>query len=177
VVCELSESIEFMSNAAKILKNNLEKVRARIGTFMVQDVLVGIPQDEAKARQEDTPINNATIGYLMDKGMPERNVPARPWLQPGVESVIPRVVKQLEEGARRALSSDNSRSVAEALERAGLVAQNGVRAYINQGIGPELAAATLAARRRRGRTGEKQLVDTGQFRNSVTYVLRDKTRS
>lgn len=164
-----------MSNAAKLVKNNLEKLRKSLGALMVEDVLVGIPQQDDQ-RTDDSPINNATIGYIMDHGAPEANIPAREWLRPGISNAKPRIIKQLEEGARRALSSE-TKSVAEALERAGLTAQNAVRAYINSGIGEALAEVTLAARRRRGRTGTKQLVDTGQFRNSVTYVLRKKDKT
>jgi hypothetical protein len=50
-----------------------------------------------------------------------------------------------------------------------------VRAFITAGQGfAPLAAATLAARRRKGRTGTKPLIDTGQLRRAITYVLRRK---
>jgi hypothetical protein len=35
-----------------------------------------------------------------------------------------------------------------------------------------LAERTLAARKARGRTGEKPLIDTGQLRNAVTFVVQ-----
>jgi len=50
-----------------------------------------------------------------------------------------------------------------------------VKAKISSGPFKKLADATLAARRRRGRTGTKPLQDTDQLLNSVTYVMR-KTR-
>jgi hypothetical protein len=33
---------------------------------------------------------------------------------------------------------------------------------------------TLERRRAKGRTGTKPLIDTGQLRNAITYVLRKK---
>ncbi|MNT50592.1 hypothetical protein D3C72_1875180 [compost metagenome] len=57
---------------------------------------------------------------------------------------------------------------------AGMTASNSVKAKINSNIRPELAESTLEARRQRGVTRENTLVDTGQLRNSVTYVIRNK---
>ena len=64
-----------------------------------------------------------------------------------------------------------------ALHRVGLTAQNSVRRVINAGVAPPLAASTLRSRRTRKvakRTGTVALIDTGQLRNSITYVIRPK---
>jgi len=109
----------------------------------------------------------------MDHGAPEQNIPAREWLRPAIAGAQPKIIKQLEWGAQQALAG-NMEGPDQALNRAGLVGQNAVRAYINAGISPLLSDSTLVARQRRGRAGTKPLVDTGQFRNSVTYVIRKK---
>ena len=161
-----------MANAAKLLKNNIGKLLASNQALTSQAAFVGIPQDK-DARDDDAPINNATIGYIMDHGAPEQNIPAREWLRPAIAGAQPKIIKQLEWGAQQALAG-NMEGPDQALNRAGLVGQNAVRAYINAGISPLLSDSTLVARQRRGRAGTKPLVDTGQFRNSVTYVIRGK---
>ncbi len=65
-------------------------------------------------------------------------------------------------------------SMDKGLNKAGLIAQASIREVINEGIPPPLAPETLKARKRRGRTGEKPLVDTGQLRNSISYVVKEK---
>ena len=56
---------------------------------------------------------------------------------------------------------------------AGLIAQNSVRRTLTTAAYRPLSERTLAERRARGRTGTKPLIDTGQYRNSITYVVRD----
>ena len=107
------------------------------------------------------------------------NIPARPFMRPGIMEVKDFIAKELEKGARGAMNGDAG-AVDIALNRAGLKAQASIRGKINEGIAPELAPSTLAARRARrarrarGRTGTKPLVDTGQLRNSINYVVRKK---
>lgn len=92
---------------------------------------------------------------------------------PGVQDARPKFEPQLQKGVEAALDGDLEK-VNRSLNRAGLVAQNSVRAKINSNIPPKLADSTLAARRRRGVTRENTLVDTGQYRNAITYVIRKK---
>jgi hypothetical protein len=54
----------------------------------------------------------------------------------------------------------------------GLVAANGMKAAIQEGDFQPLSQRTIDARLKRGRTGVKPLLDTGQLRNSISYVLR-----
>ncbi len=56
----------------------------------------------------------------------------------------------------------------------GLMGQDAVRGKITSGPFVPLAPATLRARKAKGRTGEKPLIDTGQLRAAYTYVIRAK---
>lgn len=163
-----------MKDGITITADNLADVVKAIHQLTGTDLLVGIPQANTERRNDDnTSITNAEIGYLMETGSPAMNLPARPFLVPGVQSVEKQVAKQLQKGAVAALDGSKD-DVEKAFIAAGLVAQNGVRREINDGTFAPLAEATLAARRRRGRTGTKPLIDTGQLRNSITYALRKK---
>jgi hypothetical protein len=152
--------------------DKLSQVLASMSELVKKDVLVGIP-DSAPERKEDTPLSNAQIGYIQEFGSPAANIPARPFLIPGVENVQPEVLEEFRAGAKGALNGDTGQ-VERSMARAGLKAQNAVRAKIQDGPFAPLAPKTLAARRKRGRSGEKPLLDTGQLRNSVTYVIRKK---
>lgn len=100
-------------------------------------------------------------------------IPPRPFLEPGIKAAEPRTVPQLKKAAQAALSNDMGGATRH-LNIAGLNAQNEVRGVINDGLSPALAESTLRKRRARGRTGDKPLEDTGELRNSITYVVRKK---
>lgn len=157
--------------SVKITKDHVADVIRAISQLAKKDVLVGIP-DSAPGRN-DGPISNAAIGYIQETGSPAANIPARPFLIPGVKDAQKEIAARFGIGAKQALSG-NAAGAENALHAAGLIGQNAARAKINTGPFDPLKASTLAARRRRGRTGTRPLVDTGQLRNSLTYVIRDK---
>jgi hypothetical protein len=157
--------------AVKITRDKMAAVIKAVSDLSKQDVLVGIP-DSAPERKE-APISNAQIGYILDRGSPAKNIPARPWLVPGVQDAQAQCAERLKKGATAALSGNPSGADA-ALTAAGLTAEMSVKAKINSNIQPKLADSTLEARRRRGVTRENTLVDTAQLRNSVTHVIRNK---
>jgi hypothetical protein len=139
-------------------------------------VLIGIPAD-SPARQpepgEPAPPLNSVIGYRLETGDPEQNLPARPFLVPGVEAIKDKAVARLKKAGQDALNGDPSK-VDQALHAVGLMGQAAVQAKITDGPFVPLAPRTLAQRRARGRTGERPLIDTGQLRRSVSYVIRKK---
>src|SRR5260364_404888 len=143
-----------------------------------KEVLVGIPADAPERQEEDEP-GNAALGYLHETGSPARNIPARPFLVPGVRSAQKRINRYFEQSASAALDG-HMEQVDKALHRAGLAAQNAVRAKMTEGPVKPLAESTLQARARRGHTPEnanaKPLIDTGQLRKSITYVVRKKSK-
>lgn len=164
---------------------------ARIKTAMAAlkqtTVLVGIPASSS-SRDGDGP-NNAALGYLHEFGSPARNIPARPFLVPGVKAAAPRAAAELAKAGRAALTGE-ARAVLPHLHAAGMVAASSVKNTINQGVDPPLSDRTLMARAARGRQGAKDelnaraagmtlgmaaavpLVDTGAMRNAITYVVK-----
>jgi hypothetical protein len=178
-------------------RDRVGDIQASLRALMKKEVLVGIPAEDAQRREpgSNEPINNALIGYWMEYGVPSRNVPARPSLIPGVQSVSDKVAAQLV-GAIRALVApqENQVDADGRLAAAGMVASSGVKNYINAGVGPALSEYTLKKRAARGRVGAQQeldnranipnyvpgldlakpLVDTAQFRNAITYVVRTR---
>ncbi len=158
-------------------KDDVDAILKQIRALTKQEVLIGVPDENAGREPEegekDEPISNAEIGYVMEFGLPEKNIPARPHLVPGVEEATDKLGNILQTGATKALSGDKE-AVDIALSKAGLVGQNAVRNKVNEGPFQELSEKTLAARKRRGRTGEKPLLDTLKYLKSLTYVIRPR---
>lgn len=147
--------------------------------------------------------NNATIAYLNDRGSPANNIPPRPFMQPGIESAKDEITAILREGIQRHMRG-NQNSIMTAYRASGLICQNKIRAKIVEGIPPPLAEKTLLNRIRnaqlrnrrtqsaRGARKElasraagnmpsasayaKPLIETGQLKNSITYVIRRRHR-
>jgi len=160
-------------SAVTIKQDNVAALLKSLHALTGREVLVGIPSTETDRKDKGDPMDNATLGYIHEFGAPAAGIPARPFLIPGVEEGRDAINKQLR-AATEAGVTGNVNEVDRRLHAAGLVAQNAVRARINSGIEPELSPLTIAARKRRGRKGDKPLIDTGQLRNAITYVIRKK---
>ena len=162
--------------ALTVLRDTLKSALAQVADLTTHKVMVGIPDAKAERTaepDEKRPASNALIGYVMENGLPERNIPARPHLVPGVKDAQERTTKYLEQAARAALDG-NADKMMQALNAAGLAAQASVRAKITDGPFVALAEATLAERKRAGFKGTKPLIRSGQYRNAISYVVRKK---
>ncbi|ODB39599.1 hypothetical protein A9L43_15985 [Pseudomonas mosselii] len=186
----------------KVTKDNVAKVLHAIQKLAGQEVLVGIPATEAE-RSDDgqgSSLNNAQIGYILNNGSPAQNIPERRFLEPGVEDQRASITGHLQAAAKSALDGQSDK-VDRSLNAAGLIASTGVRNKLNSGEFAPLAPSTIRNRHKsRGtasmRASEKRyleliasgsspeqaqaeagiqpLVNTGQLRNSITYVIRKK---
>ncbi|MBC7074665.1 MAG: hypothetical protein H5T98_01055 [Syntrophomonadaceae bacterium] len=160
--------------SVKKLKDNLPKLKRAMESFAKREVLVGIPSDETGNERHDATITNAQIGFINEFGAPEKNIPPRPFLIPGVRAIWNDAQKRLAKGAEKILklNGDPIGIEEKALEGAGLMAQNSVVQTINNGIEPALKESTIAARQRKGFAGEKPLIVTGALKQSITYVVK-----
>ena len=152
-------------------------------------VLVGVPSDKADRvpSYEDPTVkmNNAALAYIHENGAPEANIPARPFLVPGVRGASQKIAERFGSMAKRIISVKQGRVNASVVETGfkgvGLIAQSAVKKKITDGPFEALAPATVAARRARhkGRKANtakdtRPLIDTGAMRNSINFVLRIK---
>ena len=137
------------------------------------EVLVGVPHGEARSDADG--LSNAQIGYLLETGSPAMNLEPRPHLVSGVEAVQDIVSQQLTKAVDAALNGNKQRMYFY-LNTAGMKATMSVKSIINAGDFAPLKPRTILQRQRRGRKSIKPLVDTGQYRNSHTYVIMDGDR-
>lgn len=159
-----------------VTKDRTKQLAAKLKALVRDQVLVGIPSSTAGREldpENPEPINNATIGYILENGSPAANIPARPHLKPGVANAGGTIADRYKKGAKALLDGkiDDPTIVHTAV---GLIAENSVKALIEAGDFAPLSPRTLQARRARGRTSEKPLVDTGAYRNAITHVVRPK---
>lgn len=151
---------------------DIDKIFKDLKELERTEVLVGIP-DANTGRPNGQPITNAALGYIHENGSTAANIPARPWLIPGILNEENKIVGYLRKGADGALNGNYSEAV-RYMGFAGTVARDSAKAMINSNIQPALAASTLLARRRRGVTRTNTLIDIGAMRNSVNYIVSKK---
>ncbi|WP_283149009.1 hypothetical protein [Silvimonas soli] len=192
--------------SVKIRKDNVAAVLKGIASLARQDVLVGIPGTEGDHAGEDgRPVTKAELGYIHENGSPASNIPARPFLLPGVRDVQDKTINDFRAAATAALNG-NSEKVLSAMSRAGERAAQSAKSVMTNSAYTPLKPGTIANRWRSRNTasrrkGEKQymdmiasgaqaagmslsdieaaagiqpLINTGELRNSITYVIRKK---
>jgi hypothetical protein len=177
-------------------KDRLPELDRDLAALVAQEVLVGFPEDTTGRKDEDNSgITNAALGYIHNNGQPDKNIPARPFMEPGIAEAQDALASTLGSVAKRFLRDGNKASIDQGFHRLGLKAQYAMRRKINEGIPPPLSDATLrqrAGRKGKGRKGAKlelelraagwtpstdfakPLIDTGQLRNAINYVVRPR---
>lgn len=178
----------------------LEDLVEALGILADAEVLVGYPED-GEAREDSKEPTNAQLAYIHDNGAPEANIPARPFMVPGVESAREKIIGKLDQTMKAVLKGGGAEKAVQGLGQAGFEAMVGIKRTINEGVPPPLSDRTLRARMKKGRKDgagarkgaaqeldrrwdgqapsvefAKPLVDTGQLRNAVTYVVGSKSK-
>lgn len=192
-----------MSTTTRIESVVALKLTDATKALLRRECLVGIPGDgpaRPPAPGEKTPPSNAVIAYVQEFGDEEHNVPARPFLEPGVKAASDAIVKALKRAAQSGLDGDPG-GLDAGLTAAGNAAVASVKATILSGNFAPLSEGTLQARARRrtekGRpsqaetskaarrelaqraageaasTDARPLYDTHSLFNSITSVNRD----
>lgn len=182
--------------------DNLAQLQADIRLLADSEVLVGFPEETSDRKASGggkEPLTNAALGFIHDNGAPEANIPARPFMIPGIESARPAITKRLASAALSVLRNSQrvqpkTDIVEKNLHAVGMVAVAALKNKIDEGIPPPLADSTLQARLRRtpSRKAEAQelanraagvspsiglvkpLIDTGEMRSAINYALRSK---
>ncbi|MCC8364920.1 hypothetical protein J8V57_01270 [Xenorhabdus sp. PB61.4] len=181
-----------MKSGLTIKVDKANAILKALKTIGNRDVLVGVPAENSP--REDVPFGNAGIGYINEFGSPAQNIPPRPHLRPGIRSVEDKTTEQLKIAAEAVLEGKQDKAE-KALSKAGQIAVQGVQRYMTTNDFEPLADSTVYARayrkegprkgakaelenRRAGGTpnnaNARPLIDTGDYRRSITYVVRDK---
>lgn len=150
-----------------------------IAALTDRETLVGIPQeDTGRTTQEISdagePINNAALLFINEFGSDLQNIPPRPVMAIGIRAVQDQIAEEWKKCVKASFSKGGG-VFDKYYQRVGMIASNSIKQTINAQTdidGP--AESTLANRRSKGFKGNKALIVTGQMRNAITYVVRNK---
>lgn len=179
--------IEGMTVGVTVTRDDLERVAAAIAELARVRVMVGVPATEALRRpvpgaKQRQPPNNALLAYVHENGAPTRRIPPRPFLRPAIHEGRAELARLLGIAGRFALQGRLD-AMERQFHRVGGIARDMVRLRITTGPFVPLAPRTIEARRRRSAGSRYRrraqtaadttpLIDTGQLRNAINYVIR-----
>lgn len=179
----------------KEVTDNFSKQLKALAFIKDNEVYVGI-QEEDSSREDDAAPTNAellfihTNGarikkrkkkgsandlYMFSNGSPYFNIPPRPVIEPALKSDQARLSSMMKKAAEYAFDGNDS----EALRQLHLVGTRGrdvsKRWFVNpKNHWPPNSEAVQEAKRRKGSTDPKPLIDTAELKNSISYFVKTK---
>lgn len=180
--------------------DKVPELLAALDALTKQQVLIGIPGEGGR---EDG-VTNAMLGYVHEYGSPEQNIPARPFLRPAADQIRDKVIAMFRDAAKavmdgkadaahKALTAAGQMGASKAKEimtsgegfsplTPGALRSRVARAMKGKGLMRrtdnekkwDKARAALLKKGRFTLEGASPLIDTGQLRNSITFVIREK---
>lgn len=150
----MSVKITGLQQAQDALRKELEKFASE------KFALVGI--HEAAGDAKGTEMTMATLGAIQHFG--NDNIPARPWLDVGVESGNKEYIAIIQEGVVKGLSTE------QILNQVGASAAGFAQDWITKLKNPPNAKSTI---KKKG--SDNPLIDTGAMRQSVTWTVTNKS--
>ena len=170
---------------------NEEDVLKKILTELAKySVYVGIPESDEQRKAGE--MTNAALLHIHTNGSPVMNIPARPVLEPAIEEPnnSKKLSAQLIQVALSSFNNDRA-GVTTNLEKTGMLAQNICRDWFedpangwppNQPATVKRKLSRLKGKKRKeaieaykaGSSVDQPLIDTGEMRKSITYVVETK---
>lgn len=110
--------------------------------------------------------------YVRSRGSMAFSIPPRPLVEPAIEADKAKIIPELEAAAKDQLDGNRPAAVRD-MKRAGLMGQSVVRNWFTDARNkwPPNAPSTI---KRKG--SSRPLIDTGQLRASISYVLGEETK-
>jgi hypothetical protein len=156
-----------MSTTVKSSGSGIRGVAADLARVKRSQVLIGIPAE--KAQRKGDPINSAALLFIHANGSELRHIPARPVLEPAI-AANSEIISRPMGAAAKDLLNGNADAAEKDLNRAGVVASNAAKRWFTD---PRNGWAPNAPETIKRKGSDKPLIDTGQLRKSITWVVRD----
>lgn len=155
-----------------------QKIKDALQFLKDTPVYVGVPENKTVRRKEDgekVAITNAELMFIHTNGSPRNNIPARPVIEPAIEDDKERISKMFKDAGQTMINQGKDAAMKK-LKLIGMRAQNVCRAwFVNpKNNWPPNSPATIAAKRAKGATKPRPLIDTGQLRRSIIYFVETK---
>jgi hypothetical protein len=157
----------------KVRKDIYKQVKKNLLDFSKLDLLVGVPQEKTERDKDvqgettNEPITNAELMFIHTNGSPVKNIPKRPTIEPTIEENKDKISEKFKTAVNKILN--NRGDGKEDLEKLGIWVVNKIKARFGS---EELEPNTEGTIKRKG--SDRPLIDTGQLRDSITYVTRRK---
>ncbi len=150
--------------------DRLAEVTEALSKLANISVLVGVPEEKG-GRESGDAMNNPTLAYIHENGSDRAHIPPRKFMEPGVEKAKDVVTKHLKDASKAAWQGDAG-GMTRSNNKAGQEAANSIRAIFAPGNN-DWKPVTAARQRAKGKSKTTTLVDTGQLRKSITYVVKE----
>jgi len=149
---------------------DIAKLKADLAKLRRANVYVGVPEDKSN-RQGKAKVTNAALVYLHTHGSPLQGIPARPIIEPAISAPDNKalIARELGEAARAVLSHKPGETRSR-LDRAGMLGRNAAIRWFTDGRNGWAANRPSTAKRK---GSDRPLIDTGQMRRSITYLVEE----
>lgn len=149
--------------------SKLDAILDRVMSTPKFEVLVGYPNTSGShsSKRSKSSITLPTLAAIHDLGAPGAGIPERAFMRQSVENRRAQYTKFLSNELRSAYRGEQS--IERAYGRLGAVAVGGVQVEITR-PSPAFVALQKSTIARKG--SSKPLIDTGQLRQAVTFVVR-----
>lgn len=151
----------------KVRKDIYKQVKKNLLEFSKLDLLVGVPQEKTEREDTSRSITNAELMFIHTNGSPLKNIPKRPTIEPTIEEQKERIEKMFSSAVNKILAHKGDGR--DDLEKLGIFLVNKIKAKFGSDELAPNAESTIAHKK-----SDRPLIDTGQLRNSITYVVRKK---
>lgn len=155
---------EKSGNASKSI-NNAQKVFIHTHGIRRRSMRKEMDEDMDRGKK----YSEAYELYIQSHGSPLWHAPPRPIIEPAIEAHSQELAELLEVAAEAQMSG-NAAGFQQSLQRAGMQAQNVVRAWFTDsrnGWAPN-APSTI-----KEKGSDRPLIDTGSMRRAITYVIKN----
>jgi len=137
---------------SEIVVDHTSKLIKDLNELVGKEVLVGVPESK-DARKLG--VGNASLAYIHDKGAPLQNIPARPFMEPGIKRAQKEINRHFLSAALARFAGETVK-MEDSFEKVGLSAQSGIKRVINEGLGfTPLKRATRLGRLDRRKTAKR----------------------
>lgn len=157
--------------------DEMVKVQKGLKWMQNNNLYVGIPdaksarkvnKKEANVKEK---VTNAELLFIHTNGSPANNIPPRPSIEPSIEQNIDTIVKRMNKTSELAMEG-HFEEAQKHLGQTGQYIVGRIKRYFVEGNDwPPNSPAVQRAKRKKKSTIPRPLIDTGQMRNSITYVI------
>lgn len=169
------------NNFFKIQKkiDNFNKISKSLKWLKKNSVYVGIPEDKSKRKNEEknSEITNAELLFIHTNGSPVNNIPPRPVIEPAIQDDKDRLTSMLKKAAKLVIDGKEDEALKQ-LKMVGMRGQNVSKNWFTseKNNWPSNSPSVKREKEKKGSTNPRPLIDTGELRNSITYIIKSEKR-